>query len=184
MKEQIQSLYSAYQTELFGSRVLIFDDSMDQQEIQKIKDAIHRQQEKGEFSRERIALLFKPGRYYLDITVDYYVQALGLGRVPGDVQIQGRIQSTAATEDRNVTLMFWPAAENFSIYPGKTSEPLIWAVSQAAPLRRIHLHGDIVFDQGGAAGDSLQIQLSKVKREPEPATHGSHDGNSCSGGRG
>lgn len=147
----LEQICSPYESRIFGSRVLVFDEGMDQQEIQATVDAIHLQQKNDEFSSQRFALLFMPGSYELDITVDYYVQAMGLGRVPDDVQIRGGIQSIATTRDNNVTLMFWRSAENFSIFPRDPEQLLTWAVSQAAPLRRIHHHGDMVFDQNGWA---------------------------------
>ncbi|WP_232305484.1 adenylyl cyclase [Gilvimarinus polysaccharolyticus] len=141
-------------TSVFGDHVLVFDDTMDQRAIQNTLDALHHQQKHNEFGLERYALLFKPGTYGLNVTVDYYVQALGLGRVPGDVSINGTVQSVAATEDNKVTTMFWRGAENFKVKPhhGNT---LLWAVSQAAPYRRMHVEGSINFDKGGWASGGV-----------------------------
>lgn len=139
---------------VFGDQVLVFDDTMDQRAIQNTLDALHQQQKHNQFGTERYALLFKPGRYKLNVTVDYYVQALGLGRVPGDVKINGTVQSTASTHDNNVTTMFWRGAENFNVKPhhGNT---LLWAVSQAAAYRRMHVEGSINFDKGGWASGGV-----------------------------
>lgn len=139
---------------IFGPNVMVFDDAMDQAAIQHTLDTLHRQQKLDEFSSNRYALLFKPGDYELDITVDYYVQALGLGRTPGQVRISGAVQSTASTEDNKVTTMFWRGAENFHVTPDR-SAPMLWAVSQAAPYRRMHINGSVNFDKGSWASGGV-----------------------------
>ena len=133
----------------FGDKVLVFDSEMDQIELQKVIDEVHRKQAGQEFSDQRYALLFKPGSYNLDITVDFYVQALGLGRIPGETSIHGAVQSVHTSKNNNVTTQFWRGAENFKIYPDTTEPWLFWAVSQAAPMRRMHIIGDVNFDKGG-----------------------------------
>lgn len=143
---------------IFGKNVLVFDDTMDQNRIKIVLHALHEQQNYNEFGSERYALLFKPGTYDLDVTVDYYVQALGLGRYPGDVIINGAVQSTTTTSSNNisnkVTTMFWRGAENFKVVP-KDQEMIYWAVSQAAPYRRMHVVGDINFDKGSWASGGV-----------------------------
>lgn len=134
---------------MFGDRVLVFDDGMDQKEIQKALDEIHQEQAGEEFSDQRYALLFKPGTYEVDITVDFYVQALGLGKTPGQTTVHGAVQSVETSNNNNVTTQFWRGAENFKVYPD-TAEPwMYWAVSQAAPMRRMHIIGNVNFDKGG-----------------------------------
>ena len=135
---------------LFGQNVYVFDDTMNMKSIQGQLDVIHEQQKNQRFSSERIALLFKPGKYDLDITVDFYVQALGLGKVPGDVKIKGAVQSTTTTSQNRVTTQFWRGAENFEVTP-RDNETIYWAVSQAAPYRRMHVKGDAHFDKNGWA---------------------------------
>lgn len=148
---------SQYNT-IFGDNVLVFDDTMDKVGIMKTIEAIHEQQKYNEFGSERYALLFKPGTYDMDITVDYYVQALGLGRYPEDVTINGAVQSITSTSSNNisnkVTTMFWRGAENFKVVP-RDGNMIYWAVSQAAPYRRMHVVGDINFDKGSWASGGL-----------------------------
>mgnify|MGYP001081162875 CR=1 FL=1 len=143
---------------IFGENVLLFDASMDQDRIKKTLHALHERQKHNEFGPQRYALLFKPGTYDLDVTVDYYMQALGLGRLPGDVIIHGAVQSTTTTSSNNipdkVTTMFWRGAENFKVVP-EGGEMIYWAVSQAAPYRRMHVVGDINFDKGSWASGGL-----------------------------
>ena len=151
-------LDTSQNTSIFGKNVFVFDDSMNNDDIQTTIEALHRQQEYNEFGSERYALLFKPGSYNLDVTVDYYVQALGLGRYPEDVTINGAVQSIASTDNNNipnkVTTMFWRGAENLKVKP-QDDKMVYWAVSQAAPYRRMHVVGDINFDKGSWASGGL-----------------------------
>lgn len=86
-------LYTSPHSSIFGKNVLVFNDSMNQDSIKMTLHALHEQQKYSEFGSERYALLFKPGTYDFDVTVDYYIKALGLGRYPGDVNINGAVQS-------------------------------------------------------------------------------------------
>lgn len=138
-------------TSIFGDNVMVFDPEMEMAGIQRSLDTLHKQQANDEFSERRYALLFKPGDYDLDVTVDYYVQAAGLGQVPGDVRIKGAVQSISSTTENRVTIMFWRSAENFYVSPRNADEPIYWAVSQAAPYRRMHIDGDLRLDLGGWA---------------------------------
>jgi len=131
-----------------GKKVLIFNPSMNMNVVQKILTALHKQQQYNQFGQERYALLFRPGVYDLRITVDYYMEAAGLGATPAAVVINGVVQSTTTTAKGNVTTMFWRSAANFQVNPTGT---LYWAVSQAAPLRRMYIKGDLHLDKSGWA---------------------------------
>ena len=157
------TLDTSQYTGIFGDNVLVFDDTMDLDLIRMTLDALHEQQKYNEFGSERYALLFKPGTYDMDITVDYYVQAMGLGRYPGHVTINGAVQSITTTSSNTVqnkvTTMFWRGAENFKVVP-RDGKMVYWAVSQAAPYRRMHVVGDINFDKGSwASGGVLTNSL-------------------------
>ncbi len=140
---------------IFGEHVLIFGPDLDTKTMQQRLEEIHRRQAGQEFSADRYALLFKPGEYDLEVTVDFYVQALGLGRTPDDVVIKGMVQSNWSTTNNKVTTQFWRGAENFKVYPDSTETWMLWAVSQAAPMRRMHIMGDINFDKGGWASGGV-----------------------------
>jgi len=151
-------LDTSQNTSIFGKNVFVFDDSMNPEDIKSTLNALHRQQMYNEFGSERYAIIFKPGSYNFDITVDYYVQAIGLGRYPEDVSIKGAVQSISSTSSgglsNKVTTMFWRGAENFKVVP-QNDEMVYWAVSQAAPYRRMHVVGDINFDKGSWASGGL-----------------------------
>ncbi len=132
-----------------------------QEEILRVYE-VHRQKA-NEFLPVRQAFFFKPGTYNLDVRVGYYTQVAGLGRSPDDVTIVGAVRTQDNPETRPLNEgpgaldNFWRSAENLSIVPtlgsltvGPPSNvpdtpggiPLnqnVWAVSQAAPLRRIHI---------------------------------------------
>ena len=142
-------------TSLFGDSVFVFDESMKTQEVQAALDWVHDQQAGQQFSDRRYALLFKPGTYNLDITADYYVQALGLGLSPDDVVVHGSVKSDWSRSDNKVTTQFWRGAENFKVYPNSAEDWMLWAVSQAAPMRRMHVVGNLKFDKGSWASGGV-----------------------------
>jgi hypothetical protein len=152
---QEPSIVKKFNSTPFGENVFVFDPGMNMKEIQVLLDTIfHRQTgRKGEFTNNRYALLFKPGRYDLDVRVDYYMQVLGLGRSPEDVVIHGAIRSNT-TMWNSVLCNFWRAVENLTVEPVK--DTMVWGVSQAAPLRRVHIKGNLkLFDKGYASGGFL-----------------------------
>ena len=135
----------------FGPNVLIFDPSMPTSQIQAQVDAIANQQVSNQFGSQRYALLFKPGTYGTDtplnFQVGYYTAVAGLGLSPNDVVINGSVYVHNQCEGGNCTALnnFWRSLSNLTInvntpdfgcYSGE-----FWAVSQAAPMRRVHVNG-------------------------------------------
>ena len=153
----IRSLNTAKFTHTpFGENVFLFDPGMDMHEIQTLIDTLYNVQHerKSEFSTKRYALVFKPGTYNLTIKLGYYMHAFGLGNSPNDVTINGTLLSRGLYNG-NVTLNFWRSFENLTMQPAKDSS-LIWGVSQAAPVRRVHVKGNIqLHDKGWASGGFL-----------------------------
>ena len=151
----------------FGPNVQIFIPSQPVAEIQSQIDRVYKVQQHNEFGPERNAFLFLPGEYKIDIPIGFYTEVIGLGPSPDAVHITGNIHSDAARND-NATTTFWRAVEGFAATPvggtlhtsGKTGT-MQWAVSQAAPFRRMHILGNIVLNQnhgwasGGWISDSL-----------------------------
>jgi hypothetical protein len=145
-----------YNQSTLGGNVFVFEPGMDMKEIQSFIDNISKRQCPGEseFNRNRYALLFKPGKYTLDVKVGYYMQVLGLGKSPEDVVIIGAVRSNT-THDHNVLTNFWRSAENLTVIP-TTDSTNVWGVSQAAPMRRVHIMGNLqLFDEGYASGGFL-----------------------------
>ncbi|HEX5685820.1 MAG TPA: RICIN domain-containing protein [Ideonella sp.] len=131
----------------FGPNVLVFDPSMPASTIQSQVDSVFSTQEANHFGPQRYALLFKPGSYNANVRVGFYTQVSGLGALPDDTTITGTVESNARWFNGNATQNFWRMAENLAVVPTGGTEK--WAVSQAAPFRRMHVRGNMVLDDGG-----------------------------------
>lgn len=122
-------------------------------------DQVYLIQQHSEFGSARYALLFLPGEYRVDIPVGFYTEVIGLGTTPDAVHILGNVHSDASLPRNNATCTFWRGLEGFSVTP--TDGTMQWAVSQAAPFRRMHVLGNLVLHQkggwasGGWMSDSL-----------------------------
>src|SRR5258705_3463927 len=148
----------------FGSNVKIFDPSMPMSEIQATVDAIATAQVDNEMGTERYTLLFKPGTYGtpdqpLIFKVGYYTEVAGLGVSPTDVTINGHVDvyNRCLTSTNCIALVnFWRSMSNLTInVAGETgcrASGEFWAVSQAAPLRRVKINGNTTFMDYCTAG--------------------------------
>jgi hypothetical protein len=143
-----------------GPNVKIFDPSMSSSTIQSQLNTIDNQQQTNQFGTQRYALLFRPGSYNVSVNVGYYTQVLGLGLSPNDTTIGGGgINSDAQWDGGNATQNFWRGVENITNSP--SSGTMKYAVSQATPMRRVHVKGNLVLDDnggwssGGFLGDSV-----------------------------
>ena len=144
----VERLASSVPDPDFGPNVTIFDPTTPAATIQAKLDAVFAAQESSEFGDGRVALLFKPGTYDVNARVGFYTQLAGLGASPDDVVIRGAVSADARwRKNGNATLNFWRIAENMAVIPVGGFDR--WAVSQAAPMRRIHIRGDMVLDDGG-----------------------------------
>ncbi|WP_409292679.1 discoidin domain-containing protein [Peribacillus sp. SCS-37] len=136
-----------------GPNVYVFNPSMPSEDIQKICDEVFKTQETNQFGKERYELLFKPGTYTLNIKVGFYTSVAGLGKDPGDVVINGGVNVDAKWFGGNATQNFWRSIENLTIKP--SNGVTRYAVSQAAPMRRVHVMGELQlfdFDKNWNAG--------------------------------
>ncbi|MFI9564741.1 coagulation factor 5/8 type domain-containing protein [Streptomyces rishiriensis] len=123
-----------------GPNVLVFDPSTP--DIQARLDEVFRRQESAQFGAGRYALLFKPGVYHgLNAQLGFYTSVTGLGLSPDDTTINGDVTVDAGWFGGNATQNFWRSAENLALVP--VSGTNRWAVAQAAPFRRMHVHGGL-----------------------------------------
>jgi hypothetical protein len=128
--------------EIFGSNVYVFSPTDDMTKIRTTINTIHDQMLHDEFSSKRYAFYFKPGDYTQAglFNIAYYTHIGGLGKLPTDVRLSN-VYTPAPLANNNATCTFWRSAENFTV-AGKSTGDLNtwfqWAVSQAAPLRRIN----------------------------------------------
>ncbi len=144
----------------FGPNVYVFSPDMPQGRIQARVNSIASRQAGNQFGTQRYALLFEPGTYGsaahpLFLQVGYYTSVAGLGSSPGDVTINGAIDSfnrclPATGPARSCTALddFWRSLSNLTIdFPAppsgapcrRTAE--FWAASQASPVRRVQFNG-------------------------------------------
>ena len=164
-----------------GPNVYVFTPSMPQSQIQATVDAIASQQVPDQFGTQRYALFFEPGTYGtpsdpLIFQVGYYTQVAGLGASPGDVVINGSVDvynqcfpSAPGTTNCIALDNFWRSLSNLTIDiaggSGCQTRTEFWAVSQAAPMRRVDISGGTMsfmdycsagpqFASGGFVADS------------------------------
>ncbi|GAA1013628.1 hypothetical protein Aple_088000 [Acrocarpospora pleiomorpha] len=124
-----------------GPNVHVIDPSMSSATIQSALDTVFTQQESAQFGTGRHAFLFKPGTYNVNARVGFYTSIVGLGQNPGDVVINGGVTVDAGWFGGNATQNFWRSTENLAVQP--TGGENRWAVSQAAPFRRMHIRGNL-----------------------------------------
>ena len=142
----------------FGPHVYVFDPGMAQSTIQATVDSIAAEQVPNQFGPQRYALLFEPGVYGsvadpLVFQVGYYTEVAGLGSSPGAVTVNGSIDvynqclhpTTPGTPNCTALDNFWRSVSNLTIHvtggSGCRSGTDFWAVSQAAPMRRVAITG-------------------------------------------
>ena len=137
-----------------GANVIVFNPTMAQSAIQSQLNAISDQQVPSEFGTGRYELLFQPGTYGsasnpLIFTVGFYTAVAGLGQNPGDVVINGTVDTynQCSGGTCNATTNFWRSLTNLTInvmgMSGCQAGDDFWAVSQAAPMRRVHFNGNV-----------------------------------------
>ncbi|MEO3853587.1 discoidin domain-containing protein [Acrocarpospora sp. B8E8] len=124
-----------------GPNVHVIDPSMSSATIQSALDTVFTQQESAQFGTGRHAFLFKPGTYNVNARVGFYTSIIGAGQNPGDVVINGGVTVDAGWFGGNATQNFWRSTENLAVQP--TGGENRWAVSQAAPFRRMHIRGNL-----------------------------------------
>jgi hypothetical protein len=148
----------------FGSNVYIFTPSTPQSTIQATVDAVASTQVSNQFGTQRYAFLFEPGTYGssanpLIFQVGYYTTVAGLGLSPSDVTINGAINVSNQCISGSCTALvnFWRSLSNLTINvvtaAACTSSAEFWAVSQASPVRRVQINGNLfLFDYCSGPG--------------------------------
>lgn len=148
-ESEIIGTYS-FETELFGNNTFVYAPTDDAEKIQEDLDSFYNKTDgkkegadgraRGEFSEERFAALFKAGEYGLDVDMGYYTSLSGLGTSPDDVTI------SKINADAEISLCnFWRTAENLAV-----DGNMLWSVSQATSLRRVHVKGDLSLSGSGS----------------------------------
>lgn len=142
----------------FGPNVTIVDPAMPQDEVQAMLDALAAAQTDAEMSTARHSVLFLPGAYGsvedpLQARVGYYTEVAGLGALPGDVDITGKLEvynrclEAGGTANCIALVNFWRTISNLSLHvngagqDGCRASANFWAVSQAVSMRRLDVSG-------------------------------------------
>ncbi len=145
----------------FGPNTYIFDPATPVATMQSQATKIFTQQEANQFGSARYAILLKPGTYSnLDINVGFYTEVLGLGLSPDSVVVNGSVHAESDWMGGNGTCNFWRSAAGMCIVPA--SGTTRWAVSQAAPYRRMHVKGNLDISASGGSGSGGFIADSKI----------------------
>ncbi|WP_415959245.1 coagulation factor 5/8 type domain-containing protein [Streptomyces sp. 021-4] len=149
-----------------GPNVHVFDPSTP--DIQGKVDEIFKKQESAQFGLDRYALMFKPGTYdNINAQIGFYTSIAGLGLNPNDTTFNGDVTVDAGWFDGNATQNFWRSAENLTLNP--VSGTNRWAVSQAAPFRRMHVKGGLnLAPDGYGWASGGYIADSKIDGEVGP----------------
>ena len=159
----------------FGPDVCVFNPSMTQAAIQADLNNISAQQVPvaSQFDNQRYAIFFQPGTYGsaaspLVFQVGYYTSVAGLGYMPEDTVIDGAIDVfnnlCDGKGDCNSDDNFWRSLSNLTLnvdlpktvpdYVPAVIEPggagcanssEMWSTSQAAPIRRAIVNGNVLF---------------------------------------
>jgi hypothetical protein len=141
--------------------VKVFDASMSVSDINTAVNSAYAKNggqnpgNNGQFSSLRYAFLFKPGNYSgVNVPVGFYTSVMGLGQAPKDTEISNvYCQQGSSIQGHGALDTFWRSAENFATTPNLKgilpdtspidSNTMLWAVSQASPLRRVCINGSL-----------------------------------------
>ena len=144
--------------EMFGDGMYVFspEDDIEQvyhavNDVYKIQGAVDGNGDATtgqQFGNGRYTFAFKTGDYSGmeadQFDMSYYMQLIGLGKVPTDVKIKN-VHVPPVLPDWNVTCNFWMGLENLSIMPetqygsNDVWYNFMWSVSQAVPARRLYV---------------------------------------------
>ena len=140
-----------------GSNVIVISPSESVSTIASTLNALGTQQAPNQFGTQRYEILFEPGTYGstaspLDCQVGYSESVEGLGQNPSQVVINGTIDSwnqctNGVQTECYATDNFWRSISNLTInvtgLTGCDAGDDFWAVSQAAPMRRVEVNGNL-----------------------------------------
>ena len=134
----------------------------------------------SEFSTRRFGLFFKPGDYSEDhagiwMPIGFNTSAYGLGRLPTDTVLATiwTPPSIGGGWGGNSTQVFWRSIENIKTTysltnPRSPGDGFNWAVSQAAPARRIDIDSNCWTDWTGT-GAGCSAVISSLQTPPFPS---------------
>ncbi|CAK9096553.1 unnamed protein product [Durusdinium trenchii] len=137
----------------FGPNVIVIEPGETPVELQakllELYNAYISWDEPGQFGNHRTAVFLKPGVHQVDILLPYYFQVLGLGASPLDTIAKPGPDGIGLEVGQQPgglpnTNTFWRSIENVDI-----PQNLDFFVSQAAPLRKVRVQGNLALSGGG-----------------------------------
>jgi hypothetical protein len=157
----------------FGPNVTLIDPTMTVDQINTTLQSLSTKS--TGFDAIRNAVYFMPGTYgsdagadtpatatgFINATVGFMETVQGLGASPDDVTINGNLRVGRAGGSALGT--FWRSLGNLRINPieaDETAHTLRWNTSQASPLRRVDIVGNL--DLSGATAGANTIANSRV----------------------
>jgi hypothetical protein len=156
---------------MFGANVWIMDSTtMTTAQVQGAFDDLYYRQVHNEMGSERYSIFFLPGVYGstsdpLYLKIGYYTEVAGLGALPGDVLINGKVEvynrcfvPNQYIEGKFVPFdgdsgmcfalnNFWRSLSNVAINIVSLGQDecrktaMFWAISQASSMRRVDIRG-------------------------------------------
>lgn len=152
----------------FGPNVTIFTPAMAVADINARLRSVAAQS--NGFDEKRHAVYFMPGTYgsaagqfnpatatgHVDSPVGVNMTVHGLGAAPTGVTINGNLRAGVAGQQALST--FWRSLANMTINPIQADEPahtMRWNTSQASPLRRLNVAGNLDLAGGIAFGNFI-----------------------------
>lgn len=176
-EESDESVSASLESELFGDHTIIFAETDDVTEINRILMELFDKQNDydadAQFKGEQWQVYFKPGDYTKTscMYLGFYTSFNGLGKTPYDVKLNNIAipaylpNGALGGNGDNATCNFWRSTENLSIintgneqgkagYGSYRPDSFNWAVAQAAPLRRVYSERPVAYDwnYGWASG--------------------------------
>mmetsp|Transcript_33991 Transcript_33991/g.100949 ORF Transcript_33991/g.100949 Transcript_33991/m.100949 type:complete len:905 (-) Transcript_33991:143-2857(-) len=131
--------------------------------VQNQTDAIYwwKQSRDSQFNRSRYALLFTRGTYNMSmqIMVGYYTSIIGVGKGPDEVRLPNVMSVNGKVG--GATQNFWRSVEGVTLTGSPVSA--VWAVSQAAPMRRTIIEGNLYLSDNGGWSSGGFIADVRVK---------------------
>ena len=129
------------------NKIYYFKPTDDFKYIQGKCDKIYARLFNGQFSKERVVLAFYPGFYDIKIKVGFFMEVIGLGLKPEDTIINNIMVEATFLPYHNALCNFDRMISNLTI-----DSDCIFAVSQAASMRKVIINGNLYLSDNNGAG--------------------------------
>jgi hypothetical protein len=84
--------------------------------------------------------MFTEGTHDVNVNIGFYTQVLGLGKLPTDTSMKN---FWSPNNSDTALCNFWRGVENINLGNESWAGNTMYAVSQAAPIRRVHVKGNL-----------------------------------------